>query len=56
MRDHVDTSRVDVIEALKTTFADRFGAEPGDLSTDAVDEARRRAADRFGTDAWNHQL
>lgn len=29
MRDHADASRDDVIEALKTTFADRFDAELG---------------------------
>lgn len=56
MRDHVDASRNDVIEALKTTFADRFDAELGELPTNAVAEARQRAADRFGTDAWNRQL
>ena len=56
IRDHVDASRVDIIDALKTTFADRFDAEPGALSTDVIDEARQRAADRFGTDVWNRQL
>jgi len=56
MRDHVDASRADVIEALKSTFADEFDAEPGSLSADVVEAARQRAADRFGTDAWNRQL
>ncbi|WP_253736866.1 lipoate--protein ligase family protein [Halohasta salina] len=56
MTDHVDASRPDVIEALKSTFADRFDAEAGELSSDVVAEARERAADRFGTDAWNRQL
>jgi len=56
MGDHIDASRADVIEALQTTFADRFDAKPGSLPTDIVDEARQRATDRFGTNAWNRQL
>lgn len=56
MTDHVDASRAEVIEALKSTFADRFDAEAGELSSDVVEAARQRAADRFGIDAWNRQL
>jgi len=56
MTDHIEASRADVIDALTSTFADRFDAEPGELSAEAVEEARQRAADRFGTDAWNRQL
>ncbi|MFO7834210.1 MAG: biotin/lipoate A/B protein ligase family protein [Halohasta sp.] len=56
MTDHVDASRAEVIDALKSTFADRFDAEAGELSSDVVEAARQRAADRFGTDAWNRQL
>jgi len=56
MQDHIDASRADVVEALKTTFTDRFDAEPGALPSGVVDEARQRAADRFATDEWNRQL
>lgn len=56
MTDHIEASRADVIEALKTGFADEFEAEPGELPSDVVDEARQRAVDRFDTDQWNCQL
>ena len=56
MTDHVDASRAEVIEALQTGFAEEFDAEAGELSADIVEEARKRAADRFGTDAWNRML
>lgn len=56
MRDYVDASREEVVDALTGTFADRFDAEPGRLSDDVLDEARRRAAETFATDEWNRKL
>ncbi|MFC4247846.1 biotin/lipoate A/B protein ligase family protein [Natribaculum luteum] len=56
MRDYVDATRAEIIDAMKETFTDRFDAEPGSLPDDVVNDARTRATETFASDEWNRKL
>jgi lipoate-protein ligase A len=44
--------RRDIIEAMMTTFADRYGAISGSLTPAELAEAQRRVEAKFGTKEW----
>lgn len=56
MRDHVDASRSEVIEALKTAFQTTYGGTEGSLSVSVLEAAESLAESKFETDAWNKRL
>lgn len=56
MRDHIDASRGEVIESMKSTFAAEYGGEPAELDQAVLDDARDLAAEKFSTDEWNKTL
>jgi lipoate-protein ligase A len=56
MREHIDADREEVIEALKETFAETYGGEPGSLDEETIETARRLAQSKFSPDVWNKRL
>jgi lipoate-protein ligase A len=56
MRDYLDHTREEVIEALIDGFQDTYGGTRGSLTDDELSAARDLADEKFGTDDWNRQL
>jgi lipoate-protein ligase A len=56
LRQQTDMTRQAVISHLVAAFRERFGLEVDDLSPQELEEAERRARERFGTREWTHYL
>jgi lipoate-protein ligase A len=56
MRDHIDASRDDVIEAMISSFQSAYGGDIGSFDTETLDRARDLAESKFSTNEWNRQL
>ena len=56
MRDHIDESREEVIDALVDSFQDTYGGSMGSLTDEELSAARELADEKFATDEWNRSL
>jgi lipoate-protein ligase A len=54
--DHVDSSRTEVIESLKTAVDSTYGAQTDSLEQETLDRAKSVAESKFQTDEWNKRL
>ncbi|WP_243065040.1 biotin/lipoate A/B protein ligase family protein [Humibacter sp. RRB41] len=49
-------SRAEIIERMKQTFTELYGAVPGDITDAEYAEAERLVAEKFGTDDWLYRV
>ncbi|MFB6114602.1 MAG: biotin/lipoate A/B protein ligase family protein [Halodesulfurarchaeum sp.] len=56
MREHIDASREEVIDALVASFEDVYGGSTASLDDDILDTARDLAASKFSSPEWNRKL
>ncbi|MFT4891781.1 MAG: lipoate-protein ligase A [Halobacteriales archaeon] len=56
MRDYVDETREEVIDALIDAFQDTYGGNPGSLTDEELSDARQLAEEKYATDGWNRKL
>lgn len=54
--DHVDSSRREVIESLKSAVESNYGARSASLEQETLDRAHKLAETKFQTDEWNKRL
>lgn len=54
--DHVDASRAEVIESLKSAVDSTYGAQSAAFEQETLDRAAALAESKFQTDAWNKRL
>jgi lipoate-protein ligase A len=52
VREQVDVTREETVDALETALADWSGAHEGTWGTDELDRARERVDEKFATDTW----
>lgn len=56
MKDHIDHSREDVIEAMIRQFREEYGGEKGSLTGEELQEAERLANEKFSSDEWTKKM
>lgn len=56
MKDYIDHSREDVIETMKEKFLYEYGGTEGSLTDEELEEARKRAEEKFSRDDWNQKM
>lgn len=56
LRSQTGLSRAEIIERMKQTFANLYGATEGDLTDEEYAEAERLVAEKFGTDEWLYRV
>ena len=49
-------SRAEIIERMKQTFTELYGAKPGDISDTEYEDAERLVAEKFGTEEWLYRV
>jgi lipoate-protein ligase A len=49
-------SRAEIIERMKQTFTELYGAKPGDISDAEYADAERLVAEKFGTQEWLYRV
>lgn len=49
-------SRAEIIERMKQTFTELYGAHPGDISDAEYADAERLVAEKFGTEEWLYRV
>jgi lipoate-protein ligase A len=52
LRTQTGLSRSEIIERMKQTFTDLYGATPGDITAEEYAKARQLVADKFSTPEW----
>ena len=56
LRSQTGLPREAIIERLKDTFANLYGAQPGHITEEEYAEAEALVASKFATDAWLHRV
>lgn len=56
MREYLNLSRAEVVDALIDAFQDAYGGQRGGLTDDELSAARALADEKFATDEWNRKL
>ncbi|WP_295122040.1 biotin/lipoate A/B protein ligase family protein [uncultured Leifsonia sp.] len=56
LRSQTGLTRAEIIEQLKLTFRNLYGATEGDLTDAEYAEAERLVAEKFATDAWLYRV
>ncbi|WJZ17567.1 putative lipoate-protein ligase A [Corynebacterium guangdongense] len=56
LRRQTGAARADVIDAMITTFTDRYPAHLGELSDADLDAARTLVEEKFATHEWTHRI
>lgn len=54
--EQLEMPRREIVERLTTSFRERNGGAPGEIAPHEREEAERRVAERYGTDAWTYLL
>jgi lipoate---protein ligase len=52
LRSQTGLSRAEIIERMKRTFTDLYGATPDELTPDELERSERLVAEKFSTAAW----
>ena len=55
IREHVDVTRAEAVEAFETSLAEWSGAEEGSWTDDELEAARERAEEKFASVEWNRE-
>ncbi|MFZ1383167.1 MAG: biotin/lipoate A/B protein ligase family protein [Scrofimicrobium sp.] len=56
MRSQTGMPREDIIDEFIQVFADRYDAQPGTITEEDLEIARRRVETKFGTPEWVHRV
>ncbi|WP_257202447.1 lipoyl protein ligase domain-containing protein [Corynebacterium cystitidis] len=56
LRRQTGAPREEVIETMKTTFTNRYGAKPAELSQEDYDAAQQLVDTKYSTDQWTHRV
>ncbi|WP_223693473.1 lipoate--protein ligase family protein [Leifsonia poae] len=56
LRSQTGLSRAEVIDRMKQTFAQLYGATPGDITPEEYAKAEQLVRDKFGTDEWLYRV
>jgi len=56
LRSQTGLSRAEIIDRLKATFTNLYGATPGDITPEEYAAAEKLVAEKFGTDAWLYRV
>jgi lipoate-protein ligase A len=52
LRTQTGLSRSEIIDRMKQTFTELYGAKPGDITAEEYAKARQLVADKFSTREW----
>jgi lipoate-protein ligase A len=56
LRSQTGLSRAEIIDRMKQTFTQLYGATPGDITPEEYAAAEKLVAEKFGTDEWLYRV
>lgn len=56
MRSQTGLPRTEIIRVFLDHFTEKYNATPGEITTDDLQRAGERVAEKFGTEEWTHRI